>query len=525
MRFSIRSKLVISVVLLISILFSLTAFLFIGEKKNELTEELYNKVYSFSRLTSGSIVDDYDLYMTENSFIYFNREIKKFFNMCKGVDKIQVVSYVGEILYDSIVDVEKKYDGVIARQINSEDLIGQIQSESVSIKVAGNGIIYVKENDDGNYNFVDANEKSIEFDLQGERYEYFVVPVDDKYSTVYYLNYDDLDASIDAMRIRIIYMAAFGVLLGIIFSIWMASTLTKPIHQLEKGVKKIALGDFSARVYIKTKDEVAFLADSFNKMAQDLSASIKAKLYQERISRELELAKQIQDQLIPKVIPKADGIDIAAALLPAGEIGGDMYDFLPSYPGHYSFYLGDVTGHGVPAGIVSSIASALFYGFANSGNLKEIVIEVNRVLRKKTMSNMFMTMCLLDWEFKLNKMSFVSAGHEQILHYSAAAEAINLAPAGGLAIGMVQDISPHLKIEQINMSSGDFIVIYSDGIPEAWMSKTETYGMERFMQSVTKNSKLKTAEEIKNAILIDLKNFVSGYKQMDDITILVIKKL
>lgn len=514
----------LGILLLITVLFSIVAYLFMFQKEIELTTDIFEHNLSYVELTGANLIHDYELYLEQNSFVYFNREIQKSFMQLQDVEEIQIINFNGDIVYDSSLDSERKYEGN-DRKVTNEFLLDQIKSKNISIKIKDSGSIYLKTDVEGNYTFVDFDEKYLNFSIQSNRVDYFVYPVNENYSVTYHINYNNLDQRIADMRTRIIYTSSFGVLLGLLLAIWLSANLTEPLHKLEQGFKNVAKGDFTTRVYINTSDEIAFLGDTFNRMTKELGSTLGARLYQERISHELALAKQIQKQILPKNIPTAKGIEISASLLSAGEIGGDMYDFLPSFPGHYLFYLGDVTGHGVPAGIISSIASALFYGFATTGDLKQVVVAVNNVLRVKTMPNMFMTLCLMDWEEKLNKFSFVSAGHEQIVHYSAASEKSFLAPAGGIGIGMVQNIEAHLKIDEISLGSGDFVVIYSDGIPEAWRSKTETYGMDRFVDSINSHGKVTTAKEMKNAIIKDLQNFTAGYKQMDDITIIVIKKL
>src|SRR5690606_32671105 len=145
---------------------------------------------------------------------------------------------------------------------------------------------------------------------------------------------------------------------------------------------------FKHRVYVKTKDEVATLANAFNSMAQELEISTKALVYKERVAKELEIAANIQKELLPKEIPVISGLDIAAGILPAEEIGGDCYDFLATDDNNLLMYLGDVTGHGVPAGIVVSIANALIYNYSHDTDMREILSQVNRILKVKTSSNM-----------------------------------------------------------------------------------------------------------------------------------------
>ncbi|MBD3360788.1 SpoIIE family protein phosphatase [Candidatus Peregrinibacteria bacterium] len=526
MRFRIRSKLIMAITLLIVVLFTFVAFLFINEKKIEMADDIYLNALAFSKLTASTIANNYDLYLAQGGFVYFNREMQDIFEQNDDIALVEIVSYEGEVLYDSEIDVDKKYQGE-PRMIEDSFTLRQIQSEHVSIRTFDGEILYLKTDEKGNTIYVDENENRIEPLESGSLINFIVVPANERYSIVYGLDYHNLFERIEAMTMRIVYLAIFGVMLGMIMSFIMARQVTKPVSKLVKGAEKIATGDFKTRVYIKTRDELGFLGKAFNKMAVDLEASVEAKLYKERVARELELAAQIQNQLVPdeSQIPKVEGLDIAAGLIPAEEMGGDMYDFLCLNDERMLMYLGDVTGHGVPAGIVGSIASAVFFGYCAEIDLKKLIIDVNRVLKAKTMTNMFMTLCLMEWSVPNKRFRYVSAGHEQLIHYKAAEGKAELTPAGGIALGMLPDVSAHVKVEEVNLEPGDFIIVYSDGIPEAWRSKNENYGIKRFMRSVEKWGNAKNSNEMKGGILADLKEFTGDYKQMDDITLVVIKRI
>lgn len=524
MRFRIRTKLIFAISILIIVLFSAIAYLFIQEKRDELALDIYNNTLAFSKLTASNIANNYDLYLSQDAFIYFNREMKKIFDQNDDVNLIKIISYGGEVFYDSELDLNKRYDGAL-RSVNDSTLLEQIKSENISLKAHDGRVVYLKTDENQNTIFVDRLENPIE-PLDPQSFvEYFVVPASDRYSIYYSVDYHNLNLRINNMIKRIVYLSIFGIMLGMIFSFLMAAQLTRPVSKLVFGVEKIAKGDFKTQVNVKTHDELGFLGDAFNRMAKDLDASIDAKLYQERVTQELELATKIQKQIVPKNVPLVAGIEIAADLIPAGEIGGDMYDFISVAKDRLIFYLGDVTGHGVPAGIVSSISSALFYGYSKLDDIKQIMVEVNRVLKAKTMPNMFMTLCLMEWDSSLNNFSFVNAGHEQILHYRALQNDVQLTPSGGIALGMVPDVNNILKVNHVDFNVGDYLVIYSDGIPEAWRNQKESYGMERFSESLKRNAKTaQTALALKDALLADLNSFVGSYSQMDDITILVVKK-
>jgi len=258
-------------------------------------------------------------------------------------------------------------------------------------------------------------------------------------------------------------------------------------------------------------------------MAKELEVSTKALVYKERVAKELEIAANIQKDLLPKEIPLVPGLDISAGLLPAEEIGGDCYDFIQTGK-DLLMYLGDVTGHGVPSGIIVSIANALIYNYSEIGDMKELLVRVNRILKKKTVSSMFITLVMIYWDASNKKLKYVSAGHEQLLHYHASDKTVTLEPAGGLALGMVLDISGLLNEQVVDMQQGDVLIAYSDGIPEAWKNEKEMYGMDGLKRALSEYGILENALAIRNAILADVKEFMGGWKQMDDITLLVLKR-
>lgn len=521
MRMPIRAKLVLAISILVVVLFSISAYLFINEKKVELSHDIYVNTLAFVRLTSPNIVQNYDLYMEQNSFVYFNREMVSVFAQNQDVDHIKVFSYDGRVLYDSAQDVEQRYVG--EDRFVEARFMEQIQSRNIAMQLEDGTLIFIKTTADGDVYFVDKNENLVDSPKDGFLLSHFVVPVTERYSVYYGLNYDNLEARIAGMRMRIIYLAVFGIMLGIMMSMYMSKRITKPVGDLVEGANRIAKGDFKTKVDIKTRDELNFLGAQFNKMAVDLEAGLDARLYQERKTTELELATKIQEQLIPDEVPSVKGIDLAASIVPAGEIGGDIYDFLSVGEEKVLMYLGDVTGHGIPAGIISSIANSLMYGYAPVGDLKKILVEVNRVMKAKTMPTMFMTLCLVSWDSIAEKLSYASAGHEQLIHYKASSGEVELKPSGGMALGMIDDISSVTQVNDVDFEEGDFLVLYSDGIPEAWKNKDESYGMERLM-SVVKNFGGGSAEDLNKAILSDVETFRARYEQMDDITLIVIKR-
>jgi len=521
--YSIKTKLVAVITLLIVGLFSIAAFLLIREKQKELTQNIYFQTRSFAELTAPNIASDYELYLKQKGFIYFNRGITEDFQRTQDVDLIQIFDYSGHLLYDSKEEKDAQYNGPI-RVISDKNLQVQIKAHNPSILTRLGRIIYLKKDDSGKVLYVDENEHPVESLGDLEKLYYIVYPVDDQFAVTYYINYDNLDLLLRADTIRIVFLAIVGMIIGLLLAILFANKITKPLKKLTAGSGIIAKGDFQYRVNISTHDELEILGNAFNKMAGDLDESTKALVYKERVAKELELAQKIQKANIPKEIPKMEGLDVSAGIVPAEEIGGDVYDFLSKDENNTLFYIGDVTGHGVPSGILGSIANALFFSYANEPDLKKLIVNVNRVLKVKSLPNMFLTLCLLNWNKIDRKMSYVNAGHEQIIHFSGNNQEVELLKAGGIALGMFPNISKMIEEQVVPLEIGDSIILYSDGIPEAWKNEKENYGIDRFKSAVKQYGNLESAIAIRNAILQDVKAFMGDHKQMDDITIIVIKR-
>lgn len=518
---SIKTKLILALSILVIFLFSVTALLLIDEKRKELSRDIYLKARSFSELTTPKIVDLYESLLAEKSFVIFNREIKDIFRKDEDIAEIQLATYGGETVYDSTQERDRAYEGP-ARKIEDPDLFARVKASLPSYLLKSGRTVYLKKNDEGAYVAVNENEKAISEIGDTDVIKNIVYPFQGNFSVIFDVSYENLRARVIRTTERIVLLLVFGVLLGLGFGWWFSQRITQPIEKLTEGALVLAKGDFQARVNVKTHDEVGTLADTFNKMAHDLEISTKAMIEKERLSKELEVAARIQKQILPDKLPQIPGLDLAATVIPATEIGGDCYDFIQVDPDTHLFYISDVTGHGIPSGIVVSIANAIIYSYSSSANLRDILINTNKVLKEKTAQNMFMTLLML--RYRNGALDYVSAGHPEMVHYHAADKKVSIEKGGGIALGMVPDISKMLVESSVQFLSGDCIVLYSDGIPEANSPKGEQYGIQRLKRALNDQGELTSAESIKNALIADVKEFMNGATQLDDITLVVIRR-
>jgi sigma-B regulation protein RsbU (phosphoserine phosphatase) len=349
-----------------------------------------------------------------------------------------------------------------------------------------------------------------------------IFPVNSEFAVEYNVTYQNLINRLVSSALPIIILGLISILVSGFIGYILSTVVTNPLKKLTEIVTLIAKGDFTKRAEVKSQDEVGVLAESVNQMAVDLEASTEARVYKEKVKKELEIAAKIQRELLPEVLPKIPNLDLAATVIPATEIGGDVYDVLLDKSQVPYFYVGDVTGHGVPAGLISSVTNAIITSTVDLANPIEIVSNLNHVLKDKSAGNLFLT--LLFARFINSKIEYISAGHEKVLFYSAKSQKLDLLPPGGIALGLFENISDKLELRTVDFAQGDYFIIYTDGIPEAWKNDTDQYGESRLLevtnQAIAKNL---PAEKVKETILADVKSFMGSYEQKDDITILVIR--
>ncbi len=238
----------------------------------------------------------------------------------------------------------------------------------------------------------------------------------------------------------------------------------------------------------------------------------------DRKTKELESARELQLSLLPKEVPKLKGLDIAAFMKTATEVGGDYYDFFLSKNGSLTVALGDATGHGLRAGNMVTATKGLLNILSGTEEVKEILIQANRAI--KQMDLHMLTMCLAVARIDGNKLQYSSAGMPPLLVYRGRSGKCEQLVLKAMPLGAVSDF-PYTDTST-DLSPGDVLAMVSDGLLEIFNEKFETYGVENIMESL-KNLAKKPAEEIVRRLFEDGKSWGSEKPLADDLTIVVIK--
>jgi sigma-B regulation protein RsbU (phosphoserine phosphatase) len=317
-------------------------------------------------------------------------------------------------------------------------------------------------------------------------------------------------------------VVAIGViLLLVLVGLWFARAMINPLFIMVEAFKRLAKGDFSARINIKTGDERDLLAKNFNEMVPQLEDRM-------QIRKSLEVAREIQQNLLPQEIPSLSGFDIAAKSVYCDETGGDYFDFFPCEDeacSRFGIAVGDVTGHGVGAALLMATARALIRGLVTRPyNLAECITEVNRLLSADVGdTGRFMSLFFLMLDQGSRSISWVRAGHDPAIFYDPAKDMVEELVGPGMVLGVEEDYC-YQQTDKTIESAGAIILVGTDGIWEAHNSEGELFGKERLHQIIRENAD-KSAEEILGAVLDGVSKFRGNLPQGDDITIVVIKTL
>jgi len=238
----------------------------------------------------------------------------------------------------------------------------------------------------------------------------------------------------------------------------------------------------------------------------------------EKIEKELSVAASIQQRILPEVLPKIGGYDLAGINIPSREVGGDYYDCVDLGHGKYALIIADVAGKGIGAALlVSTLDAALNSYLEFDIPLTEMADRLNKLIYKSSPSDKFITFFIAVLDSKTGELDIVNAGHNPILllRVDGSLEKID---AGGVGLGMF-DFSVPLTGQKLNMNSGDKLFLYTDGVPEAMNEKEEEYSDERMEKFVQKNN-TEGSQEFVGRLIGDVKSFSGNAEQSDDITIL-----
>jgi phosphoserine phosphatase RsbU/P len=326
--------------------------------------------------------------------------------------------------------------------------------------------------------------------------------------------------------VLIIGTTGFAILFLII--VLVSGTITRPLRTLAAEATEIARGNLDIEVSdVTSRDEVGDLSRSFDNMKVALKEYIanlaETTAAKERYESELKIARTIQMSFLPKIFPpfpEYAEFDIYATLVPAKEVGGDLYDFFLLDGDHLFFSIGDVSGKGVPAALFMAAAKTLMKGTASRDMApSEILSRVNHELCLENDSMMFVTVFCGILNFRTGEVRYSNAGHNPPLVLTPGRPPEWLPLPEGFLLGAMED-SPY-ETRQILLAPGDTLLLYTDGVTEA-MNGDKRFYEERRLVRVTEDHGQAPPEELVGEVLRSVRQFAGSEPQSDDITMLAL---
>ena len=337
--------------------------------------------------------------------------------------------------------------------------------------------------------------------------------------------YREVLAGSSAMHINLFFIGLVGLVSLFFICRRTIRRTTLPITQLSDAALKMAKGDFQTQLpEIKSQDEMKHLRDSFVYMQNSITEYIEelrtTTASNERMESELNVARNIQMGMLSTNFPP----QLAAMLVPAKEVGGDLYDFIVK-EGNIYFAVGDVSGKGVPASLMMAITRASLRFVAGMNlTLDQTVARINNGIVEANANNMFVTLFVGRINMSTGRFDYCNAGHNPIIIIPPDGEPFFLKAKPNLAVGLFPDF--HYQSECMTLSPGTRIVAYTDGVNEAERGDKSLYGNDRLLQWAKgdwMHDNKTTEHEVVDSLFNDVKLFTEDNPQNDDITIMSLK--
>jgi sigma-B regulation protein RsbU (phosphoserine phosphatase) len=322
--------------------------------------------------------------------------------------------------------------------------------------------------------------------------------------------------------------------IALIAGLALARSITGSIHELFKGTERVRQGDFTHKIGVTSDDQLGELAASFNSMTASIEDLLLEAAEKKRLEEELRIAHEIQMSLLPQGPLEMPGLSVTALCVPAREVGGDYYDFLPLDDHRLGVLIADVSGKGTSAALYMAELKGLVLSLSRiHTSPRDLLIAANRIIADHLDARSFITMTYAVVDLRSRTMTYARAGHTPLIYVPGAlAQATGvpgsvriLAPDGlvlGLKIDQGEMFERLLQEETLPLGAGDLYLFFTDGISEAMNARDDTFGEKRLGQLVETHAQL-PSEELRERVLREISAFVGDAPQHDDMTLILLK--
>ena len=352
--------------------------------------------------------------------------------------------------------------------------------------------------------------------------------------TLFSLQSNDQQDRLQIALISIGILFLVVVLVALVIGISLARTITGAVHQLYQGTQRVIEGDFSHRIAVPRNDQVGELTTSFNVMTANVERLLSVAKEKERMQAELEIAREVQAQLFPRIVPDVRSLTLTAVCQPARMVSGDYYDYQCVDGNKLAFAIGDVAGKGISAALLmATVQSAMRTQMrtvmevaAPSGAVRaaplstaHLVSELNQQLYAFTAPEKYATFYFAIYDDANGVLTYTNAGHlPPILVRDGKSVPLDI---NGTVVGAF----PFSLYEEsrLQLKSGDLLVCYTDGITEPENEFEEMFGEERMIELIAKHADCEE-KKIIDTVMDSVRQWTRAAELPDDMTILLARK-
>ena len=369
--------------------------------------------------------------------------------------------------------------------------------------------------------------------LEGKRVLHIIWPVTDQKNELivtahFQIDYEKLATDIKRARFNNLNLALLVWVTGAAGLFLLIYLVMNPFRHLAEWVRALGQPGVVEEMDIDATTEVGEIAKAFSDITLKLKESQKNLAEQERLQKEMQVAQEIQQTLLPSEFPEVEGYEIASYYAAAKEVGGDYFDFVEVDKDTLGIVVADVSGKGVPGSLVMTmIRTALRTEARGVKDAAEVLSRVNDFVINDMKKGMFVTLFYVIIDSRKRRLNYASAGHNPMILYRASANKTYYLNPRGFPIGIsLPDktlFRKSIESDTIALAEDDILIIYTDGVTEAMNRRRELFGEERFLNVIRTYGNLR-AKPFVEKLHQELLSFTEGNPQNDDITLVAIKE-
>jgi serine phosphatase RsbU (regulator of sigma subunit) len=318
------------------------------------------------------------------------------------------------------------------------------------------------------------------------------------------------------------------IVLGVIGILILVSFIIGSLGEVTRDIEAIGNGDLDRNIMTQRRDEIGRITHAVKTMSKKLKIARTEIIEKERMKKEMQIAKDIQQTLLPHAVPQIPEFKIASYYQSAMEVGGDYYDFIELDKDHFGLIIADVSGKGVAGSLVMTMVRSIMRIEASKNESPHRLLNLlNAILSGDIPEGMFITMFYTVFDLTKHEIRYCCAGHNPAYVYGSSESRLYTLKSQGPPLGVnlfdEKEYASRLKEETRPFRQGDMLFVYTDGVTESMNNKRKQFGQERLEALIKENSSL-SPDILKSTLKKNIETFTGGEQQSDDITFVIIKR-